>query len=158
MCLTDDKQVNQEFPWLGALIPLLNAQQACDPRTFIQAIRDDRESNSVSFIPLSREISQKLGNNAFALHMQDDSMMPEMNVGDVLIVDPDQAIRPGKLVVVHLQDSNEATVRRYKQLSTDSVIGGYELLPTNENWANTRVTQSCGHKTVGIVVAFFRVL
>ncbi|HFS5637835.1 TPA: LexA family protein [Legionella bozemanae] len=158
MCLTDDKQVKQEFPWLGALVPLLTAQQACDPKTFIEAIREDATDNAVSFIPLSPEVSQKLGNNAFALRVQDDSMSPELKVGDVLIVDPDQSIRPGGLVVVNLQDSNEATVRRYKQLSTDSVIGGYELLPTNENWANTRVTQSCGHKTVGIVVAFFRCL
>ena len=158
MCLTDDRQVTQEFPWLGALIPLLNAQQACDPKTVNQAIRDEREHDSISFIPLSPSLSQQLGQNAFALHMQDDSMMPEINIGDVLIVDPDEAIRPGKLVVVHFQDSKEATVRRYKQLSTDSSIGGYELLSTNENWGNIRVTPSCGHKTVGVILAFIRVL
>ena len=158
MCLTDDKQVNQEFPWLGALVPLLNSQQACDPKTVIQAIREETGQYSGSFIPLSPEISQRLGENAFALQMHDDSMMPEINIGDVLIVDPDQDIRPGKLVAVLLQGSNEVTIRRFKQLSADSSAWEYELISANENWANIRTTQLCGHKTVGVILAFIRML
>ncbi len=158
MCLTDDKQVNQEFPWLGALIPLLNAQQACDPNTFIQAIKEDRISDSISFVPLSPETSPKLGENAFALCVQDDSMSPELMVGDVLIVEPDQVIRPGGLVVVSLQGMNEVTVRRYKQLSADNSMQKYELISTNENWATVQGTPSCGHKLIGVVLAFVRTL
>jgi SOS-response transcriptional repressor LexA len=158
MCLTDDKQVNQEFPWLGALVPLLNPQQACDPKTVIQAIRDETGQYSVSFIPLSPEISQRLGENAFALQMHDDSMMPEIHIGDVLIVDPDHDIRPGKLVAALIQGSNEVTIRRFKQLSADSSAWEYELVSANENWGNIRATQLCGHKTVGVILAFIRML
>lgn len=158
MCLTDDKKIKTEFPWLGALIPLLNAQQACDPKTFIQALKEDCENNSVSFIPLSPELSQQLGENAFALRVQDDSMVPELKIGDVLIIDPDQAIRPGGLIVAHLQGSQEATVRRYKQLSASSTTHEYELIASNENWASIRVSQACQHTIIGIVLAFFRVL
>lgn len=156
MCLTDDKQVKQEFPWLGALVPLLNSQQACDPRTVIQSIRDETGQHSVSFIPLSPEISQKLGENAFALRVQDDSMSPELKVGDVLIVDPDQAIRPGGLVVASLQEMGEATARRYKQLSAVSSMQKYELIPTNDNWATIRGDQSSEHRIIGVVFACFR--
>ncbi|HIF0226171.1 S24 family peptidase [Legionella pneumophila serogroup 1] len=158
MCLTDDKQVRQEFPWLGALIPLLNSQQACDPKAIIQAIRDETENHSVSFIPLSPEISQKLGENAFALRVQDDSMSPELKVGDVLIIDPDQAVRPGGLVVANLQEMNEVTVRRYKQLSADSSMQQYELIPTNDNWATIRGSQSSKYQIIGAVLALFRCL
>ncbi|RUR14245.1 LexA family transcriptional regulator [Legionella sp. km772] len=158
MCLTDDKQVKQEFPWLGALVPLLNLQQACDPKTIIKAIRDEAGVDSVSFIPLSPEISQRLGENAFALQMQDDSMMPEINIGDVLIIDPDQDIRPGKFVAAILQDSNEVTIRRFKQLSADSSTQDYELISANENWANIRATQSSDHKIVGVILGFIRML
>lgn len=158
MCLTDEKQIKQEFSWLGALIPLLNARQACDPKAFIQAIREDRVNDSVSFVPLSPEASPKLGENAFALRVQDDSMSPELKVGDVLIIDPDSAIRPGGLVVANLQDIDEATVRRYKQLSADSSIQEYELISTNENWATVRGTLSCGHKLIGVVLALLRTL
>lgn len=156
MCLTDDRQIKQEFPWLGALVPLLNSQQACDPKTVIQAIRDETEHHSVSFIPLSPEISQKLGENAFALHVQDDSMSPELKVGDVLIVDPDQAIRPGGVVVANLQEASVATARRYKQLSAVSSMQQYELIPTNDNWATIRGDQSSEHRIIGVVLACFR--
>lgn len=156
MCLTDEKQIKRELPWLGALVPLLNAQQACDPKTYIQAIKDDLENDAVSFIPLSPELSKQLGENAFALHMLDDSMVPELNVGDVLIVDPDQTIRPGGLVVAHLQDSDEVTVRRYKQLSADRTMLEYELIAVNENWASVRVPKVSGHKIVGTVLTLIR--
>lgn len=156
MCLTDEKQVKQEFPWLGALVPLLDAQQACDPKTVIQAIREDSEQHAVSFIPLSPEISQKLGENAFAFRVQDDSMAPELKVGDVLIVDPDQVVRPGGLVVAQLRDNNEVSVRRYKQLSAGSYLQEYELIATNENWASIRVNQINEHRIVGVVLAFIR--
>lgn len=158
MCLTDEKQIKRELPWLGALVPLLNAQQACDPKTYIQAIKDDLENDAVSFIPLSPELSKKLGENAFALHMLDDSMVPEINIDDILIIDPDQTIRPGGLVVAHLQDSNEVTVRRYKQLSAGSPMHEYELIAANENWASIRVSRTCKHSIIGSVLAFIRVL
>ncbi|HFK5877774.1 TPA: S24 family peptidase [Legionella pneumophila] len=156
MCLTDDKQVKQEFPWLGALVPLLDAEQACDPKTVIQAIREDSEQHAVSFIPLSPEISQKLGENAFAFRVQDDSMAPELKVGDVLIVDPDQVVRPGGLVVAQLRDNNEVSVRRYKQLSAGSYLQEYELITTNENWASIRVDKTDGHKIIGIILGLIR--
>lgn len=156
MCLTDDKQVKQEFPWLGALVPLLNSQQACDPKAVIQAIKDETEHHSVSFIPLSPEISQKLGENAFALHVQDDSMSPELTVGDILIVDPDQVIRPGGIVVASLQEMSEATARRYKQVSAVSSMQQYELIPTNDNWATIRGEQSSEIQIIGVVLACFR--
>ncbi|KTD64428.1 helix-turn-helix domain-containing protein [Legionella spiritensis] len=158
MCLTEDKQVKQEFPWLGALVPLLDAQQACDPTAVIQAIRDETGHDSVSFIPLSPEISQKLGENAFALRVQDDSMSPELKVSDVLIVDPDQSAQPGGLVVANLQNINEVTTRRYKQLSTDGLYHEYELIPANENWASVRGISPRSHKIVGMVLAIIRTL
>lgn len=158
MCLTDDRLINTEFPWLGALVPVLNPQQACNPKTCIQAIKENLDNNTFSFIPLSPEISKQMGGNAFALRMQDDSMAPDLNMGDVLIVDPDQSIRPGGLVVAHLQDSNEATVRRYKQLSAANPTQEYELIAANENWASIRVSQGFGHKIVGVIVALIRAL
>lgn len=157
MCLTDDKQLKAEFPWLGALVPLLTAQQACNPHAYIQAIQDNSGSDSVTFIPLSPELSKGLGENAFALRMQDDSMMPELQVGDVFVVDPDLAIRPGGLVVAKLQDSNEATVRRYKQLSAGNPAEEYELIAANENWASIQVSNMSEHKLIGAAANLIRV-
>ncbi|KTD66769.1 putative prophage repressor CI-like protein [Legionella steelei] len=157
MCLTDDKQIKKEFPWLGALVPLLDPQQACNPKKVIQAIREEKDEHSISFIPLSPEISQKLGENAFALCVKDDSMSPELKVSDVLIVDPDQVIRPGGLVVAYKQVDSEVIVRRYKQLSTVNPIQEYELISVNEHWASIRVQPSCDFQIVGIVMGLIRV-
>ena len=88
--------------------------------------------------------------------MQDDSMAPELKVGDVLIVDPDQTIRPGGLVVAQLQDSNEVTVRRYKQLSAGNSTQEYELIAVNENWASIRVGRGCVHKIIGFISVHIR--
>ena len=85
-------------------------------------------------------------------------MSPELKVGDVLIVDPDQVSKPGGLVVANLQDMNEATVRRYKQLSADGLANEYELIPTNQNWAPIRITQSYKHRIIGSVLVLLRAL
>ncbi|MFO3210881.1 S24 family peptidase [Legionella pneumophila serogroup 2] len=155
MCLTDDKQVKQEFPWLGALVPLLDAQQACDPKAVIQAIRDETGHDSVSFIPLSPEISQKLGENTFALRMHDDSMLPELKNGDILIIDPDIDANPGQIIMAQNKDSG-GIVRRYKQLSVEKTQREFELLALNDNWANIRVQQDSWFDIVGVVVIIIR--
>lgn len=109
---------------------------------------------SIFFITLLP--SKELGENSFALHMHDGSMTPELKMSDLLIVDPEQTIRPGGLVVTQLQDSKEASVRRYKQLSAGNPMQEYELIAANENWASIQVSNTCGHKIIGIVLAFFR--
>lgn len=158
MCLTDDKKIKQDFPWLSALIPLLNEHQACDAKTYIETIKEDRDSDMVSFIPLSPEFSKQLGINAFAFRIQDDSMAPELKIGDILIIDPDQNIRPGGLVVVCKPNSNEVIVRRYKQLSSSNPTQEYELIAVNENWASSRVSNANEHRIIGIGLLFIRLL
>lgn len=158
MCLTDDKEVEQEFPWLGALIPLLDSQQACDPHQIIVQIKNEAKWDLKNFIPLNPFLSKNLSNNAFGLQVQDDSMSPEFKIGDILIVDPDQPLRPGGIVVAKHQDMNEVIIRRYKQLSADTTVHEYELNPINDNWAGIRVEQAGKYKILGIVLVFFRSL
>jgi len=83
-------------------------------------------------------------------------MSPELKVGDVLIIDPDQAIRPGGIVVASHQEMSEVTARRYKQVSAISSMQQYELIPTNDNWATIRGDQSSEHRIIGVVLACFR--
>lgn len=157
MCLTDEKHIKTEFPWLGALIPMLNAEQACDPKTHIKAIKEEHDDGSFSFIPIYPEISRQVGENSFALRMQDNSMLPELRIGDILIIDPDQNAQPGGLVVARVQDSHDVLVRRYKQLSIENPTQEYELIALNENWASIRVQKNQKHKIIGLALALIRV-
>src|SRR5947207_2169356 len=65
MCLTDEKEP-QKIPGLGALVPLLNDYQACDPKTHIQRIKSEETGETTTFIPLSPKFSEQIGENAFA--------------------------------------------------------------------------------------------
>ena len=46
--------------------------------------RDDNLEN-MPFIPVDLESAKMLGENAFALKMEDESMLPELRVNDLLI-------------------------------------------------------------------------
>src|SRR5690348_761979 len=49
MCLTDEKQP-KKILGLGALIPLLDHQQACDPIASLQFIRNEENVDKLSFM------------------------------------------------------------------------------------------------------------
>ena len=155
MCLTDDKEVQKELPWLGSLVPLLNEKQACNPALYIRSIIDEVEEPE-AFVPLSIEHSDGLGDLAFALRVQDDSMAPELSAGDVVVIDPNKDIKPGSLVVAKLHDSSEVIIRRYKQLSANQPMQEYELVVNDDNWANITTSQSLGNKLVGVVCTLIR--
>ena len=98
MCLTDEKRP-KKIPGLGALLPLLSHSQAMDAVTHIQTMRDEQCVGETTFIPINTEFSIDLGNNAFALKMKDDSMHPDLQLNDILIIDPYSPPTPGNFVV-----------------------------------------------------------
>jgi SOS-response transcriptional repressor LexA len=155
MCLSDEKQP-KKIPGLGALVPLLDHHQACDSKASIQAIKNAQDSDRVTFIPLSAELTTHLGNSAFALKMKDESMHPELRINDILIIDPDCKPKPGCLVVAQLNNEHEIIVRRYKQLPLSGDFQPFELRAENDNWANMKIDKVTGGVIVGTVVSLIR--
>ncbi|MBA2649335.1 MAG: helix-turn-helix domain-containing protein [Legionella sp.] len=155
MCLTDEKQT-KKIPGLGALIPLLDHQKACDPKAFIQGIKNGENKVELSFIPVSAELSSRIGEYAFALKMTDDSMFPELRMQDILIIDPHFKFHPGSLVVVTLYDEKEVLVRRYKQLTLSKEANPFELCAENENWGNIIIDKMSDSTIVGVVLSIVR--
>ncbi len=156
MCLTDSKQPYHLYQGpVGALIPLLDHQQACDPTTFVQAIKNGRSDRDSLFIPISYELAECLGENTFALRVKDESMEPELKINDILIIDPSQEPNPGGFVVAQLEDSQAVIVRRYKQLSAKK-NHEYELVAINDAWANICVDSEVKSKLVGPVINLSR--
>lgn len=155
MCLTDSKHPYHLYQGpVGALIPLLDHQQACDPVPFVQAIKNERFGESL-FIPISNELAECLGENAFALRMKDESMEPELKINDILIIDPSQEPNPGGFVVAQLEDSQAVIVRRYKQLSAKK-NHEYELAAINDAWANICVDSGVKSNLIGPVINLSR--
>jgi SOS-response transcriptional repressor LexA len=55
------------------------------------------------------------GKNIFALTVNNDSMVPEFQEGDIIIVNPEASVTSGDYVVIANRDNNTATFKQYKQ-------------------------------------------
>ena len=148
MCLSDENQTkNTKNP--SQLIPLLDHRQACDAPLHINAIREHKQSDDVVYISVSAVLLPELSVDAFALKMADESMMPEIRVNDVLVIDPSISPAPGDYVVVKMANKPETIVCLYKKLSYTSPE--FELVTLNENWPNVKETESLEIEIIGKV-------
>lgn len=153
MCLTDRKQPHPlDKNYVGALIPLLSPAQLDAPQEWIQTIKEGEYDGEITFIPITIELAKMIGDNAFALKIEDESMDPELRPDDVLIVNPDATPKPGNIVVVKSDDNPEAMIRRYKQLSISTSTQQFELLAINKNWAAIQSHELEGCKILGTVI------
>lgn len=149
MCLSDDVQVKKtNRP--SHLIPLLDHQQACDAKSHTVAIHAHDSFGDIVFISVSCALLPKLSSESFALKMTDESMMPEIRVGDLLVIDPLISPQPGDFVVVKVDGQQEVIISQYKMLSYAS--SDFELLTLNDNWPNIKVTEELSLAILGTVL------
>ncbi|STX50943.1 phage repressor [Legionella busanensis] len=159
MCLSDDKQgALKKSPGLGALIPILTYQQACNPIHTIDQIKEPSYSEKLDLIPIAPKLSERVSEYAFALEVQDSSMTPEFRVGDILIVDPQLLPKPGDFIVAKLNEDKEILIRKYKQLSAVKMNPEFELIALNEDWAKISVNSDITIKIIGTVVSLNRII
>ncbi|OGV52126.1 MAG: repressor [Legionellales bacterium RIFCSPHIGHO2_12_FULL_42_9] len=153
MCLTDEKQP-KKIPGLGLLAPLLTHEQACDPKSFIDGIKNKENTDEIIFIPLTADLSVQLNEHVFALKMLDDSMNPEMRINDIQIIDPSLSPEPGDYVAVKITGKAGVIICQYKKLSYTSPE--FELLTLNDNWPNITVNEAGQAAIIGKVVQNIR--
>ena len=159
MCLSDDRQGRlNKTPGLGALIPVLDYKQAGDPVSSIIKIKNEENSEKLNFTPVSPVLAGRLGKNAFALYVKDDSMVPEFRLNDLLIVDPEITPNPGDFVLAQLNGDKEVLIRKYKQISASKIDRDFELIALNEDWADIRVSGDVASKLIGAVVFLNRII
>lgn len=84
----------------------------------------------------------ELGEFAFSLRIQGDSMTPEFGEGDVVIIDPDVAPLPGDYVVA--QNGHESTTfKKYRPRGyNDKGQDVFELVPLNDDYPTLRSDMS----------------
>jgi SOS-response transcriptional repressor LexA len=93
-----------------------------------------RESEVQEYITMSNKYSEK----TFAMRVVGDSMVPEMNDGDVIIVDPDTSPRPGSFVVAS-EAGHAATLKKYAERGRDAHGHDvFELIPSNPLYSSMR--------------------
>lgn len=80
----------------------------------------------------------ELSDSAFALRIRGDSMSPEFVEGDVIVVDPAVAPRPGSFVVAK-NGGEEATFKKYRSRGIDQHGDDiFELVPLNDDYPTLR--------------------
>lgn len=131
-------------------IPILNYIQAGNPK---QVVNDYMLGGGMDEIAIDGELDQELSMGAFALIVAGNSMAPEFIDGDVVIVDPNVEPWPGDVVVAQLENSEGATIKKYRSRGNDeSGRHVFELVPINEDYHT--ITVSCDNPgyIVGTVV------
>ncbi|HEO1452246.1 TPA: LexA family protein [Legionella pneumophila] len=149
MCLSDN-QLLKETKNPSQLIPLLDYRQACEAKLHAGS----EAFNDNVFISVSAVLLPELSPKAFALKIIDDSMMPEIKVNDVLVIDPEISVNPGDYVAVKIGCKMEVIICQYKKLSYTSTE--FELLTLNDNWPNIKVSDDIEVEIVGKVVQNIR--
>ncbi|QDP71415.1 helix-turn-helix domain-containing protein [Legionella israelensis] len=153
MCLSDEQQVKKTRN-SGYLIPLLDNHLACDAESHIELIRTKDLANEVVYISVSVALLPELSGGAFALKMRDESMIPEIRMNDVLVIDPSLSPKPGSYVAVKVEGRPEFVISQYKKLSYASPE--FELLTLNDNWPNFNTKENIKLDIVGKVVQVIR--
>lgn len=157
MGLSDDKHGKlNKTPGTGALIPLLDYQKANNPKLSIQEIKDGQSTKELSFIPITAELASQIGKYAFALQVKDVSMMPVLNLNDMLIFDPDIKPSPSDFVVAKLDAQKEVIIRKYKQITTSRSNQGIELIALNDDWASAQLSDDSPGEIIGTLIYLTR--
>ncbi|BCZ95891.1 TPA: helix-turn-helix domain-containing protein [Legionella pneumophila subsp. pneumophila] len=149
MCLSDELQF-KEAKNPSQLIPLLDYRQACEATLHTGA----ESSGDKVFISVSTSLQPELSTDAFALKITDDSMMPEIRINDVLVIEPSVLPEPGDFVAVKINGKPETIICQYKKLSYTS--SEFELLTLNDNWPNIKVSDDINVKIIGVLVQNLR--
>ncbi|HGD2616039.1 TPA: LexA family protein [Legionella pneumophila] len=149
MCLSDELQF-KEAKNPSQLIPLLDYRQACEASLHTGA----ESSGDKVFISVSTSLQPELSTDAFALKITDDSMMPEIRINDVLVIEPSVLPEPGDFVAVKINGKPETIICQYKKLSYTS--SEFELLTLNDNWPNIKVSDDINVKIIGVLVQNLR--
>lgn len=82
-----------------------------------------------------------VSSGAFALEIKGDSMLPEFNPGDRVIIDPAVKPQPGDYVVAK-NGEEEATFKKYRLRSiNEQGVEVFELVPLNPDYPSIRSDQ-----------------
>lgn len=112
----------------GGKVPIISYVQAGHWREMCEQVT--AFDGNVEYITVGEEV----GPRGFGLWVCGKSMQPLFNEGDLIIIDPDEAPRPGDYVVAK-NGSKEATFKKYRPRGIDeNGQDVFELVPLNDDF------------------------
>lgn len=91
--------------------------------------------------------SDARGMNIFALRVKGDSMEPEFNEGEIIVINPHVEAKPGDFIIAKNEDKNEATFKQLKKYG-ETII----LHPLNPKYPDIELKKGSKYRIVGKVV------
>ena len=154
LCLTDNPEGELSLSNGGGtrFIPLLTMKEASTANFSLnQALLCDGREKAVVVDHLNQS---KTNARLFALLIEDTSMQPILNVGDLVIVDADRIPNPGDLVLAYFPVKNQTILRRYGE-AADCL---FQLLASNDLWATINIKNEEDVILCGVVSEYRRYL
>ncbi len=150
LCLTDNPQgeLTHTSGHSHRFIPVLTMADANNAKNLVDGSDTER---TIVVDGFNKSQNSKC---LFAVIVEDNSMQPQFNVGDLVIVDAELSVKPGDYVLAYLLEKKQTVLRKYGEVS-GSV---FQLLASNELWATVNVKQADEAKLIGVVVEHRRIL
>lgn len=134
----------------GRWVPVISRIPAGGPKVVVDAYAP---GSGMEEIMLDAELSACVGAHTFGLIVEGDSMLPDFRPGDIVIIDPDRAPRPGSFVAAKLEREDAATLKKYRQRSPDEAGRPvFDLVPLNEDYPTITVHNGNRAAIMGVVV------
>lgn len=115
----------------GRSIPVISAIQA---GMWCEIVDQFQPGDADEYLLTDLDLSA----HAFALTIRGDSMLPEFNPGDRVIIDPEVAPHPGDFVAAK-NGEQEATFKKYRPRGMDASGNMvFELVPLNDDYPTLR--------------------
>lgn len=150
LCLTDNPQgeLTHTSGHAHRFIPVLAMTDAHNAKDLIAG------SNTERTIVVDGFNKSQNSKCLFAVTVEDNSMQPQFNAGDLVVVDAELSAKPGDYVLAYLPEKKQSVLRKYGEAS-GSV---FQLLASNELWATVNVKQEDEAAVIGVVVEHRRIL
>ena len=145
LCLTDNVQgeLSQSSGSGSRFIPVLKIDDAAQAKELLNA-----GSGLLKTIVVDEFNKSHTSQYLFAVQLEDNSMQPEFNAGDVVVIDAGLKPNPGDYVLAYLTAKKHAVLRKYGE--ADECL--FQLLASNELWATVSVKNADDAMVVGVVV------
>ena len=147
LCLTDNPQgdliQNPENKFRH--IPILSMKEAPHAREILGQQEPFIFEKTILIDSLNPSIKSSA---LFATSVDDSSMQPGLNPGDVVVIDGDSQPNPGHYVLVYLTQKKQTVLRLYGE--ADGCL--FQLLASSDLWATVSIKEASEAQIIGVVV------
>jgi len=147
LCLTDNLEGELVQRMDAGLyhVPVLGLADAPHAKEILSAGKNLSSNKSIVVDEFNKS---RKSSCLFAMLIEDSSMQPQFNHGDLVIVDGELSPKPGDYVLAYLVSKKQTVLRKYGE--ADGCL--FQLLASNELWATVTIQQQGEVEICGVVV------